>query len=113
LNQREDIRNYAIQFLKGKMDTDKQMGKMGSDLQNHEHVLDGSRDKDYAQSFRMLIEMIDRTLDDYKSDLQQILFPLFTVLYLTLVRRSFEKGSQSFFAEFKGIFISKHVDYNQ
>ena len=83
------------------MDTDKQMGKIGTDPnQGHEHVLDGSRDKDYSQSFRMLIDMIDRTLDDYKSDLQQILFPLFTVLYLTLVRRGFEKGSQAFFKEF-------------
>jgi hypothetical protein len=52
------------------MDTDKVMGKIGAENQGSEHILDGSRDRDYPQSFRMLIEMIDRTLDDYKSDLQ-------------------------------------------
>ena len=57
--------------------------------------------------------MVDRTLDDYKSDLQQVLFPVFTILYLTLVRRGFEKMAQTFFKEFQGIFKSKNSEYNQ
>ena len=33
--------------------------------------------------------MIDRTLDDYKEELKQILFPIFIILFLTQVRRGF------------------------
>lgn len=69
--QTEDIQLYALQFLKSKMDTDMQMNQVSgvSYSNSSEHLLDGSKDKDYAQSFQMLVEMIDRTLDDYKEEL--------------------------------------------
>ena len=50
-----------------------------------EYLLDGSREKDYDQSFQLLYDMIDRTLDDYKEELRQILFPIFIVLFLTQI----------------------------
>ena len=101
LNQKDDISKYAVQFLKSKMDTDKQLGKVGHSFQHgslsSEPVQDGSKEQDYESSFGLLLDMIDRTLDDYKGDLQQILFPVFTILYLTMVRRGFESGAQTFF----------------
>ena len=53
-------------MIKAKMDTDMQVtrGIHGSD-----HLLDGSHESDYAQSFRLLLDMVDRTLDDYKEEL--------------------------------------------
>ena len=37
--------------------------------------------------------MIDRELDEYKGDLQQILYPMFILLYLTMIRRGFEDNA--------------------
>ena len=55
-----------MQMIKAKMDTDMQMSKS---MHGTEHMLDGSHENDYAQSFRLLLDMIDRTLDDYKEEL--------------------------------------------
>lgn len=96
------------------METDKLVGKgaqtsggAGSD------AMDGSKERDYHQSFALLIEMVDKTLDDYKSDLQQILFPVFSVLYLTLIRRGFIKGARHFFNQYSPNFKSKNSAHNQ
>ena len=52
------------------METDKMVGKT-SDAQNtNQLILDGCSLKDYCLSFQMLVDMVDTTLDDYKSDLQ-------------------------------------------
>ena len=59
----------------------------------------------------MLVDMVDRTLDDYKSDLQQILFPIFTILYITMIRRNFEKGANQFFKEHEPLFKSNNSQY--
>ena len=72
------------------MDTERSMGLVEGfepNLNSSDIVKDGSREQDYAQSYQMLLEMIDRSLDDYKEDLKQVLFPVFAVLYLTMVRR--------------------------
>ena len=45
-------------------------------------MLDGSHATDYAQSFDMLLEMVDRTLDEFKFEIKQIVFPVFCLLYL-------------------------------
>ena len=82
------------------METDKLVGKTADGQNLNELILDGSSLKDYSESFKMLVQMVDTTLDDYKSDLQQILFPIFTILYLTMIRRNFEKGAKEFFNEF-------------
>jgi hypothetical protein len=67
-----DISKYAQQFLKSKMDTDMQMNLVNGVSMNNssEYLLDGSREKDYDQSFTLLFDMIDRTLDDYKEELK-------------------------------------------
>ena len=93
LSTKNDISKYAQQYIKSRMDTDQQLGKssVSQPLQAlGEMILDGSKEEDYDKSFRSLVEMIDRALDDYKGDLQQILFPMFTILYLTMIRRGFE-----------------------
>jgi transcription initiation factor TFIID subunit 5 len=91
------------------METDKLVGKNSDGLGNNEHILDGSAMKDYSLSFSMLVDMVDTTLDDYKSDLQQILFPIFTILYITMIRRNFEKGANQFFKEHEPLFKSNNT----
>jgi len=69
------------------MDTDKQFQQS---INPSIGILNGANEHDYHKSFNLLIEMIDRELDEYKGDLQQILFPMFLVLHLTMVYRGFE-----------------------
>jgi len=45
------------------MDTDMQANNLG------EHVVDGSLAGDYTLSFESLLNMVDKTLDDYKMEL--------------------------------------------
>ena len=93
------------------------MGKVGNSLSSNqapsELVLDGSKESDYQKSFSLLVDMIDRTLDDYKGDLQQILFPIFAILYLTMVRRGFESEGQEFFQKFAYLFQTQNSLFNE
>lgn len=57
----------------------------------------------------MLVEMIDRTLDDYKEELMQILFPIFTILFVTQVRRGFESSARQFFDKYCTLFRPKNT----
>lgn len=57
--------------------------------------------------------MIDRELDEYKGDLQQILFPMFLVLHLTMVYRGFEQGSSKFYDLFAYLFKSNDQIENE
>lgn len=63
-------------------------------------MLDGSHETDYAQSFEKLLEMIEKTLDEYKDELHQLIFPFFVVLYLTMIRRGFEQAARLFIEEY-------------
>ena len=56
--------------------------------------------------------MIDRTLDDYKEELRQILFPIFIILFLTQVRRGFQASAKSFFDKNREIFKSNNEQLN-
>lgn len=82
------------------MDTDIEMN---ASLQNMpgSRVLDGSREDDYAVSFNILLEMIDKTLDEYKLELQQVIFPFFAVLYLTMIKRDFTDAARLFMERYK------------
>ena len=115
LSQKDDISKYAYQFLRSKMETDKQLGKVGHSggQMQSELVLDGSKESDYQKSFTLLMDMIDRTLDDYKGDLQQILFPVFAILYLTMIRRGFEQEAQAFFQKFAHLFQTQNSLFNE
>ena len=75
-----------------------------------DHLLDGSHQLDYQQSFSRLQNFIDRTLDDYKEELQQVLFPVFTVLYLTMINRGFEQAASDFFSENSPLFSRKNQE---
>ena len=57
--------------------------------------------------------MIDRTLDDYKEELKQILFPIFIILFLTQVRRGFLVSAKAFFDKNREIFKSNNEQLNQ
>lgn len=57
LDKRDDISKYAAKFLKASMDTDKQVAQSMSATTG---ILNGASEHDYAKSFSLLIEMIDR-----------------------------------------------------
>lgn len=82
LDKKDDISKYAVKFLKANMETEKQVVQSMSSTTG---ILNGANEHDYTKSFTLLIEMIDRELDEYKGDMQQILFPMFIVLHLTMV----------------------------
>ena len=48
--------------------------------------------------------MIDREQDEYRGDLQQILFPMFIVLHLQMITQQFEDGAKRFWEEFAELF---------
>ena len=45
--------------------------------------------------------------------MQQILFPMFVVLHLTMVQRGFEEGSSKFYDKFADLFRSSQNDQNE
>lgn len=100
LNDKNEISKYAEQFLKSKMDTEMQMGA-SFEASNLHNVMDGSHDIDYEQSFKMLLKLIDSALDEFKVELQQLVFPYFTILYLTMIRRGFDSKATEFMDTFK------------
>lgn len=57
--------------------------------------------------------MIDRTLDDYKEELQRTLFPMFAVLYVTMIRRGFEDKAAEFMEVFGPRFHHQDQVLNQ
>lgn len=95
LNEKDLISKYAEQFLKAKMDTDMQMNQ-GLNTMAGNRKIDGSFNEDYQRCFQTLLDMIDKTLDEYKEELQQVIFPFFTVLYLTMIKRGFDQSAKEF-----------------
>ena len=57
--------------------------------------------------------MIDRELDEYKGDLQQILYPMFILLYLTMIRRGFEDSAYQFYNQYSSCFKSNNIELNK
>lgn len=69
-------------------------------------MLDGSHDTDYEQGFKMLLKLIDSALDEFKVELQQLVFPYFTILYLTMIRRGFDAKASEFMDSFKHLIFN-------
>lgn len=67
-------------------------------------MLDGSHATDYAQSFDMLLDMVDRTLDEFKFEIKQIVFPVFCLLYLMQIKRGFELSAKKFYEDYSSLF---------
>jgi transcription initiation factor TFIID subunit 5 len=64
-------------------------------------VLNGDQAEHFIESFKLLKKFIDESLDLYKEELQSILFPIFTELFLGMVKGRFLKEARIFFSEEK------------
>ena len=109
IEKRDEISRYANQFIKARGDTDRAIHTLGQNPRTTKgstdgNILDGYQEQDYAKSFSLLLEMIDREQDEYRGDLQQLLFPLFIVLHLTMIAKGFEDGAQKFWDSFAELF---------
>ncbi len=52
-------------------------------------IFNGDQPEHYVESYRSLKKYIDMSLDQYKEDLQSILFPIFVHLFLKMIQSKF------------------------
>jgi ketopantoate hydroxymethyltransferase len=62
-------------------------------------VLNGDKAEHFVESFKLLKKFIDESLDQYKEELQSVMFPMFTELFLGMVKGGFVKEARKFFSE--------------
>ena len=48
-------------------------------------VFNGDKPEHFTESFKLLKKFIDESLDLYKEELQSVLFPIFTELFLEMI----------------------------
>jgi hypothetical protein len=57
------------------------------------HIMDGSSIDDYFKSMEILIEWIDKSIDDIRNYIKPVSYPLFVYLYLELIQKDYwEEG---------------------
>ncbi|XP_070570065.1 transcription initiation factor TFIID subunit 5-like [Ptychodera flava] len=64
----------------------------------------------YEEYYNNVISFVESALDRYKSELAQILYPVFVHMYLELVYNGHETEAQSFFDKFHGIQEEYHQE---
>lgn len=58
-------------------------------LASSQGIFNGDIPSHYTDSFELLKKYIDQSLDQYKEDLQNIIFPVFTLLFLNMMRKKY------------------------
>ncbi len=72
-------------------------------------ALKGTRASDYVESFNAMRTFIDQSLDEFKSELQRVLFPIFVCLFLNMMlREEFKLEALAFFNSVKNDFENLH-----
>lgn len=51
----------------------------------YSNVFKGSHASDYSESFRLMREFVDQSLDEVKGELQRVVFPIFVCLFLNMM----------------------------
>ena len=57
--------------------------------------------------------MVDGSLEEYKDEFKQLLFPIFSVLYLTQISKGMREGAAKFFETFSPLFTTPFRKHNQ
>jgi len=60
-------------------------GGSGANGSNMQPIFNGDSPDHYIESFKLLKKYIDQSLDQYKEDLINVLFPIFTHLFLNMI----------------------------
>ena len=68
----------------------------------------GRDPNDYIECFQKLKEFIDQSLDEFKSELVRVLFPIFMCLYLNMILKKFYSEARNFLNDNKGEFHPHH-----
>ena len=68
----------------------------------------GKEASDYQECFKKLKNFIDQSLDEFKSELVRVLFPIFLCLYLNMVLKKFYAEARTFLDEHKNDFHPYH-----
>ncbi|CDW89409.1 transcription initiation factor tfiid subunit 5-like [Stylonychia lemnae] len=82
-------------------------GAHGSTMQA---VFNGDSPDHYTESFKLLKKYIDQSLDQYKEDLMNVLFPIFSHLFLNMIQAQYYEQAKHFFNEEKGQFMMKQSE---
>ena len=71
----------------------------------YSNVFKGSHASDYSESFRLMREFVDQSLDEVKGELQRVVFPIFVCLFLNMMlKKQFQQDAINFFKEKKNEF---------
>ncbi len=73
-------------------------------------VFNGDQPEHYVESYRLLKKYIEESLDLYKEELQSVLFPMFTQLYLGMIQSQFTVEAKQFYLEEKFQFHFNYKD---
>jgi transcription initiation factor TFIID subunit 5 len=68
----------------------------------------GIHASDYDESFSKLQNFIDLSLDEVKTELSKVLFPVFVCLFLNMIMKAFNDEAKQFFQKHKGQFLPSH-----
>ena len=68
----------------------------------------GNAPSDYTECFSLLKRFIDQSLDEVRSELVRVLFPIFVCLFLNMVLKKFMTEALEFLNTNKGEFLPEH-----
>ena len=64
-------------------------------------IYNGDHPDHYIESYRMLKKYIDESLDQFKEEMQSVLFPMFVQLFLSMIQSDFVQQAKDFLNEEK------------
>ena len=68
------------------------------------NLYSGRDPQDYHECFEKVKLFIDQSLDEYKSELVRVLFPIFVCLFLNMILKKFTKEAHEFLNKHKSEF---------
>lgn len=105
------MEQFAIKNLKTFFDNNRELlgqGQSASQAAKYQNIYSGRDPNDYHECYHKLKNFIDQSLDEFKSELVRVLFPIFVCLYLNMVLKNFYAEAQKFLQQNKSDFDSHH-----
>ena len=111
LSKSGDMDAFAINNLKTFMKNNAALlgkGQSAAQAAKYQNMYSGKEASDYQECFKKLKNFIDQSLDEFKSELVRVLFPIFLCLYLNMVLKKFYSEARTFLDEHKNDFHPYH-----
>ena len=105
------MEQFAIKNLQTFMKNNEALlgkGQNAAQAAKYQNMYSGRDPNDYFECFAKLKNFIDQSLDEFKSELVRVLFPIFVCLYLNMILKKFFTEAQNFLNENKGEFHPHH-----